>query len=110
MFAQVLAELGNYKRSKFCEKQGNIISDIEEDFQGLFTLREHLGQYAPTKIFQDTLIELFNQTFTSKHACYFSIFFRAAIIFLMSLSEKSNVIRLLVRYGGSKWHSNSCYS
>ena len=108
MLTQLLAELGNYKQSKFHEKQDNIISDV--DFQGLFTLCEHLGQYAPTKIFQETLIQMFNQTFSSKHACYFSIFFRAAIIFLMTLSEKCNVIRPLVGYGGSKWHNNSCSS
>ena len=90
MLTQLLAELGNYKWSEFCEKQDNIISDV--DFQGLFTLCKHLGQYAPTKIFQETLIQMFNQTFSSKHACYNSMFFRAAIILLMSLSEKSNVI------------------
>ena len=91
MLTQLLAELGNYKWSEFCEKQDNIISDV--DFQGLFTLCKHLGQYAPTKIFQETLMQMFDQTFSSKHTCYFfSMFFRAAIIFLMSLSEKSNVI------------------
>ena len=76
-------------------------------FRGLFTLCEHLGQYAPTKIFQETLIQMLNQTFSFKHACYFSVFFREAIIFLMSLSEKFNVIWLLVGYSGSKWHNNS---
>ena len=56
-------------------------------FRGLFTLCEHLGQYAPTKIFQETLIQMLNQTFSSKHTCYFSIFFREAIIFIYFYSH-----------------------
>ena len=105
MLTQLLAELGNYKWWKSHEKQEKIISDVE--FQDLFTLCKHLVQYVPTKILQQILIQMFNLTLLNcKHTCYFSIFFRAAIIYLMSLSEKANVNRLLVGYGGSKWHNN----